>query len=94
MLSFSDNNQADVIESLHSTSRYLDDLLIIYNPYLAQIVSHIYPAELRLYMANPSDTEAPFLDLDLSITYAIVSTKIYGGRADLNFEIVNFLFLD
>ena len=33
MLSFSDKNQADVIESLNSTVRYLDDLLIIDNPY-------------------------------------------------------------
>ena len=29
MLSLSDNNQADIIESFNSTSRYLDDLLNI-----------------------------------------------------------------
>ena len=29
MFSLSDNNHADVIELLNSTSRYLDDLLII-----------------------------------------------------------------
>ena len=29
MLSLSDNNQADVIESFNSTSRYLEDLLNI-----------------------------------------------------------------
>ena len=34
MLSLSDNNQADVIEPFNSTSRYLDDLLNIDNPYL------------------------------------------------------------
>ena len=44
--------------------------------------------------ANPSDTEAPFLDLDLSITNGIVSTKIYDKRDDFNFEIVNSPFLD
>ena len=44
--------------------------------------------------ANPSDTEAPFLDLDLSITNGIVSTKIDDKRDDFNFEIVNFPFLD
>ena len=27
MLSFSDNNQTDVVEAFNSTSRYLDDLL-------------------------------------------------------------------
>ena len=29
MLSLSDNNQADIIEAFNSTSRYLDDLLIL-----------------------------------------------------------------
>ena len=33
MLSLPDNNQADVIEVLSSTSRYLDDMLNIDNPY-------------------------------------------------------------
>ena len=33
MLSLSDNNQADIIEAFNSTSRYLDDLLNIDNPF-------------------------------------------------------------
>ena len=33
MFSFSDNNQADVVEAFNSTSRYLDELLNIDNPY-------------------------------------------------------------
>ena len=44
--------------------------------------------------ANPSDTGAPFLDLDLSITNGIILTKIYEKWDDFNFEIVNFLFID
>ena len=84
MLSLSDNNQADVVEAFNSTSKYLDDLLNIDNPYFAQMVSQIYPTELQLNKANPSDTEAPFLDSNLSITNGIVSTKIYDKR-DFNF---------
>ena len=44
--------------------------------------------------ANSSDTEAPFLDLNLSITNDIVFSKIYGKRDDCKFEIANFPFLD
>ena len=33
MFTFSDNNQADVIEAFHHTPRYLDDLLNINNPF-------------------------------------------------------------
>ena len=48
MLSLSDNNQADIIEAFNSTSRYLDDLLNIDNPYFEQMVGQIYPTELQL----------------------------------------------
>ena len=37
----------------------------------------IYPAELQLNKANASDTEAAFLDLNLSIHNDIVSIKKY-----------------
>ena len=87
MLSLSDNNQSDVIEAFNSTSRYLDDLLNIDNPYFEQMVGQIYPTELQLNKANSSDTEAPFLDLNLSITNGIVSSKIYDKRDDSKFPI-------
>ena len=76
MLSLSDNNQTDIIRAFNSTSRYLNDLLNIDNPYFEQMVGQIYPTELQLNKANSSDTEAPFLDLNLSITYGVVSSKI------------------
>ena len=58
------------------------------------MVSQIYPSELQLKKANTSDTKATFLDLHLSISNDIVSTKIYDKRDDFDFEIVNFPFLD
>ena len=76
-LSLSDNNQADIIEAFNSTSRYLDDLLNIDNPYFEQMLGQIYPTELQLNKANSSDPEAPFLDLNLPITNGIVSSKMY-----------------
>ena len=39
MLFLSENNQADVVEVLNSTSKYVDDLLNINNPYIEQMVS-------------------------------------------------------
>ena len=39
------------------------------------MVSQIYPSELQLNKANASDTKAAFLDLHLSISNDIVSTK-------------------
>ena len=57
---------------------------------ILHIVSQIYPSELQLNKANTFDTKAAFLDLHLSISNDIVSTKIH----DFDFEIVNFPFLD
>ena len=86
--------QAEIIEAFKSTSRYLDDLLNIDNPYFEGMVNRIYPPELQLNKANTSDTEAPFLDLHLSISNGFVSSKIYDKRDDFDFDIVNFPFLD
>ena len=49
-----------MIEAFNSTSRYLDDLINIYNPYFEQMIGQIYPTELQLNKANSSDTEALF----------------------------------
>ena len=74
MDSLNHDNQADVIEAFNSTSRYLDDLLNIDNPYFEGMVKQIYPPELQLNKANNTDTEAPFLDLHLSIANRFVSS--------------------
>ena len=57
--------------------------------FLSQVINLFHRG---LYDA--SDTEAAFLDLHLSISNGIVSTKIYDKRDDFDFEIVNFPFLD
>ena len=77
MDSLNHDNQANVIEAFNSTSKYLDDLLNIDNPYFEGMVKTIYPPELQLNKANSTGTEAPFLDLHLSIANGFVSSKIY-----------------
>ena len=87
MTSLSDVKQAEIIEAFKSTSRYLDEVLNIDNPYFEGMVNHTYPPELQL-------NKAPFLDLHLSISNGFVSSKIYDKRDDFDFDIVNFPFLD
>ena len=94
MMSLSDDEQADIIDASNTSSRYLDDILNINNVYFDTMVSQIYPSELQLNKTYTSDTEALFLDLHLSISNDIVSTKIYDKREDFDFETVNFPFLD
>ena len=93
MMSLSDDKQADVIDAFKTTSRYLDHIMNKNNVYFNNIVSQIYPSDFLLNIANTADTKATFLDLHLSISNDIVSTKIYDKRDDFDFEIVNFPFL-
>ena len=90
MMSLSDDKQADIIDALNTTSRYLHGILNIINGDFDNMVSQIYPSELQLYKTYTSDTKAAFLDLHLPISNDIVSTK----RDDFDFKIVNFPFLD
>ena len=64
------------------------------NPYFEGMVNQIYPPELQFNKANISDTEAPFLDLHLSVANGFVFSKIYDKRDDFDFDIVIFPFLD
>ena len=72
----------------------MDDLLNIDGPYFEGMVNRIYPPELQLNKANTADAEAPFLDLHLSVSNGFVSSGIYDGRDDFDFDIVSFPFLD
>ena len=94
MTSLSDVKQAEIIDAFKSTSRYLDDILNFDNPHFEGMVNRIYPPELQLNKAHTSDTEAPFLDLHLSISNGFVPSKIYDKRDELDFDIENFPFLD
>ena len=58
--SLNHDNQSDVIEAFNSTSRHLDDLFNIDNPYFEDMVNQVYSPELQLNRANTRDTEAPF----------------------------------
>ena len=75
---------------------FVEERSNIDNPYFEGMVNQIYPPELQLNKANISDTEAPFLDLHLSVANGFVSSKIYDKRDDFDFDIhvVNFPFLD
>ena len=94
VVSLSDDKRADVVDAFNATSGYLDDIFGVNNVCFGDVVGRVYPSELQLNKANASDTEAAFLDLHLSISNDIVSTKIYDKRDDFDFEIVDFPFLD
>ena len=92
MMSLSNDKQADVIDAFNATSRYLDDILNINNVYFDNMVNLIYLSELQLNKVNTSDTEAEFLELHLSISNDIISTKIYDKWTTLilKFSISHF----
>ena len=67
MTSLSGDNQADIIEAFDSTSRYIDDLLNIDNPRKN--------GQPNLNKANTSDTEAPFLCVNILVRFRLLSAE-------------------
>ena len=92
MTTLTDDNQADIIRAFSSTSRYLDDFLIMTILISKERSTNIYQQELQLNKAITSDTEIPFLDLHLSISYGFVSSKIYDKRDEFDVDILNVPF--
>ena len=93
MMSVSDDRQAGIIDAFNTTSRYLDGILNINNVYLDNMVSKIYPSELKLNEANASDTEAAFLDLHLSISNVLFRPKfMFQGGTSLVDLFLLFVF--
>ena len=86
MLSLSDNNQADIIEVFNSTSRYLDDLLNIDNPYFEQMVGQIYEG-------GSICNENPFITPSTNAlgSYAIGQTKDQSVAVKMVHEILFYL---
>ena len=70
----------DCILNINNEAIGFKHILNINNIYFDNTVSQIYPSELQLNKANTSDTEAAFLDLHLSNSNDMVSTKIYDKR--------------
>ena len=75
MKSVTKEKRYDLIEAFNSTYRYLDDLLNIDNIHFVHMVHRIYSTELQPNKPNASDTEAAFLDLNISNYNNIVSKK-------------------
>ena len=82
----------DLIDKFNDTSRYFDDIFTIDNYEFAEHIPDIYPRELQLNMANPSDKETPFLDLN-KVIGSNIHTSVYDKRGDFGFPIVIFPLL-
>ena len=63
ILSPFDNNQADVIKAYNSTTKYLDDLLNINNPYIELMIGQVQPTEHQLNKAVRSMRRLSLMDI-------------------------------
>ena len=77
-----------LIDKFNDTSWYLDDISIIDNPVFADHIPDIYPRELQLNKANPSDRETSFLDTNIKVIGNNIHTSVCDKRVDFEFPIV------
>ena len=81
---------------LNTTSRYLDDILNIYDIYFDNMVSQIYHAQLQLNKAKTSQTEALhlFISKDIVSTKCMINVTILILKLSISlFKMVMFLIL-
>ena len=90
MDSLNHNSQTDFIEALNFTSRYLDDLLNIDNPYFEGMVNQMNTPELQLNEIQYLRYRSPLFLLRMNLFLL----NIYDKHDDFDFDIVNFQFLD
>ena len=79
MLSLSNDNQSEVIESFNSTSWYLHYLLNIDNTFFDSMANHIYPSEFQLNKLMSQIPRPHFLDLQFLRVFLPTLTFIYIG---------------
>ena len=94
MDSLNHDDQDDVIEAFNSTSRYLDDLLNIHNPYFEGMVNQIYPPELHLNKANTTEPKPPFCIYIFLLQMDMFLLKFRINKMIFYFDTVNVPFLD
>ena len=64
MLGLDTAKQGHIINAFNYTSRYLDDICNLDNPFFEKYIPNIYPKELQLNKANNNNNRASFLDLE------------------------------
>ena len=94
MKDLSSDNQADVINAFNSTSRCLDDLLNIDNPYFEGMVNKFIHLNCNLIKLILQIPRPPFWIYTCLFLTTLFHLKIYDKRDDFDFDIVNFPFLD
>ena len=81
-------------QQFNFTYRYIDDILSLKNTKFAEYLEFIYPRELQIKETTETAVFSSYLDCYLYIDYGKFTTRLlYDKRDDLNFPIVNFLFL-
>ena len=90
MSNFQKSKRFDLIDKFNDTSRYLDDIFTIDNPAFAEHISDIYPREFQLNIANTSDKETSFLDLNIKVIGNNIHTGVYDKRTYREFPLVEW----
>ena len=81
-------------QQFNFTYRYIDDVLSLKNTKFAEYLEFIYPRELQIKETTETAVFSSYLDCYLYIDYGKFTTRLlFDKRDDLNFPIVNFLFL-
>jgi hypothetical protein len=85
------NTNYNLAKASNFTTRFIDDLACLNNPFFEKHITDIYPASLILNPGNDNPLTATFLDTRITITNEhTIECKVYDKRDDFPFEINAF----
>ena len=93
MISLIKKKKFNLAKQLSYNTRYVDDLGTMNYLHFANIISKIYPSDLKMERSGDNNKDVNYLDVNISIDHSgNVSTKLYNKLNDFNFSVVMFTF--
>ena len=90
MILFSQGGTGPIPKSFSLTRRYIDDLIIINNPWFDGAIWKIYLSALTLKEKNLSDPRVAYLDCQLEIEKGKLVMSLCDKRDDFPFRVQNY----
>ena len=75
----------------NDNSRYFDDIFTINNPEFENYIPDIYQEKLQLNLANTSEKETSFLDLNIKVIFSDIHTSVYDKRDIFGLSSIRYL---
>ena len=92
MISLTKDKKFSLAKLLSNNTRYVDDLATLNYLHFHNLISQIYPSDLKMERSGNNNKDVNYLDVNIQIGDNRVTTEVYNKLDDFNFPVVSFTF--